>query len=727
MADTVEELLVKISADVTDLKAGMEAGAGHVKVAGEHVNRAGKEMEMSLEGVKHAVEGLRASFQGLVAGEIAELIKRSLDYSESLQTMSKTLGISTDKLQEWHYVAVSAGMSTDAIDTGLRRLSISLGKAAEGGDAANAVFKRLHLDPQNFKDSDNAMTQVLTSLSKITDAGQRSALAMEIFGRQAGPKMAELAAEGVDELEKLRQAAHDVGAVMGEDMVNRAAAASKEVNQLGLVIKTQLNSALSELAPVLTAVIGILATSVHGWALLTAGVRDYFATVKDGMGDHEKLIALFTEQTRLQAMASLDKKTGAILGAYDKDIADLEKINKQIAGILDKKSALRTGGEGATVSTGREEELDKYTKERMAIIDKMHVDELNADTAAAEKHADIESKLNVKMHELKSQQFKDSADFLDKQKSLLASTEQDELALLKAAEAEKIKAINAAAKQAADAVAKTPGLNPKQIADEQAKIERNAQQERTNLTRKGEEERLKIVQDFNERRVKDELKNIEAGHKHLEQSLHEAAKIHKSFADDDFKRRGQELERTRDAKLMEATINQKGEEEILAIWQDYRNAKDQLDDETNQATLDMASQTFSGLSALMNVHNRKLFEIGKIAAISNAVLAMYTNISNTIKSGPGFPWNVALIAGAVAQGVSNIAAIKSTQYGSGATSSPGGGVGAATAPASGRPSGPNTYISLPAGQNFYSGDMIRELITQINQAQGDGSRITVVS
>src|SRR5690606_257177 len=90
------------------------------------------------------------------------------------------------------------------------------------------------------------------------------------------------------------------------------------------------------------------------------------------------------------------------------------------------------------------------------------------------------------------------------------------------------------------------------------------------------------------------------------------------------------------------------------------------------AALGGMSMMFGGLSSLMNTGNKKLFDIGKKAAVANAVVQGYLAIQNVLATVP-YPFNIAAAAGmAVTTGV-NIANIKAQQFGGGGTvSAPGG-------------------------------------------------------
>lgn len=80
-----------------------------------------------------------------------------------------------------------------------------------------------------------------------------------------------------------------------------------------------------------------------------------------------------------------------------------------------------------------------------------------------------------------------------------------------------------------------------------------------------------------------------------------------------------------------------------------------------QQKIDALGTTFGALSTLMNTGSRKLFEIGKVAAISNSIVSTYAGATKALELG----WPLGPIAaGAITvAGMANVASIGSTSFG----------------------------------------------------------------
>lgn len=97
-------------------------------------------------------------------------------------------------------------------------------------------------------------------------------------------------------------------------------------------------------------------------------------------------------------------------------------------------------------------------------------------------------------------------------------------------------------------------------------------------------------------------------------------------------------------------------DERVAIAKEEADKKKELDDQRLQAT----GQLFGNLATLMQTENRKLFEIGKAAAIAQAIVNTATAITNALAV-PPYPLGLALASTAGIAGAVQIAAIQNQQ------------------------------------------------------------------
>ena len=205
-----------------------------------------------------------------------------------------------------------------------------------------------------------------------------------------------------------------------------------------------------------------------------------------------------------------------------------------------------------------------------------------------------------------------------------------------------------------------------------------------------------------------------------------------------------ETERARYAEqLAELEAYEAAKSGAIKLWkadeikteEDMAAAKKAIDQASLKARLQVASSMMGNLSSLMDTENRKLFNIGKVAALAQATIDGYSAIQSSYAQGSkiGGPAVGAAFAAtaAIATGV-QIARIASTSFGSGGTG----------APAAAASSNPNVNADQMVGGSgggaqqervfrlegldpgaLYTGDQLMKLADSLVELQNDGYRL----
>lgn len=184
-------------------------------------------------------------------------------YADTIDGLSMRTGIATDTIQKLEYVCISADIEFGVIQGSLRKLTKSMDDAKGGtGDAATA-FKTLKLSVTGIngelKDSETMFYEVIDALSQVRNETERDALAMSIFGKSATELngMIELTSTGIKNLSK---EAENLGIIMSEEDIAKAAAFNDQLKVLEKVLSTTAMKAGMEIIPVLTTLVNIIAS-----------------------------------------------------------------------------------------------------------------------------------------------------------------------------------------------------------------------------------------------------------------------------------------------------------------------------------------------------------------------------------------------------------------------------------------------------------------------------------
>lgn len=133
---------------------------------------------------------------------------------------AQSVGLSTEALQEYQYAAELSGLENETMNMSLVKLSRTMLEAKDGTETAVATFNRLNIKvtDSNGKllSSDAVLTQVADRFKVMKDGTEKSALAMELFGR-SGARLIPLLNSGSIGINELRQEARALGFVMSEE------------------------------------------------------------------------------------------------------------------------------------------------------------------------------------------------------------------------------------------------------------------------------------------------------------------------------------------------------------------------------------------------------------------------------------------------------------------------------------------------------------------------------
>lgn len=177
---------------------------------------------------------------------------------------------------------------------------------------------------------------------------------------------------------------------------------------------------------------------------------------------------------------------------------------------------------------------------------------------------------------------------------------------------------------------------------------------------------------------------------------------------------------------LEKSLVEKHQGELVKIAEDAAAKEKRIEDQKRAVKMNALSSTFSSLSSLMNSESKKLFEIGKAAAVASAIVDGFAAVQKTMASVP-YPFNVPLAAAQAAASAVQVQGIMSTKFGSTGTgqSFSGGQVVNNTATQQQQPEQRNISISVAGGGYGSIDDFARNLIPALNEAAGDGVNYTM--
>lgn len=205
--------------------------------------------------------------QGVVGG--------ALDSADALSNLGLQTGMSTKALQEFNYIGAGVGVTAGEIGTAMRRLQSSI---AGGGDEVVTLMNKLQLSMSELRTQapEVQFERILKAIDALPTPAERSAAAVKLLGR-AGTMILPLAKD----FDVLRARAHDVGAVLGDDVVRAVDDAGDAMDRLG-VTTSKLKDAIGSAFvghPVVKAVIVEVEDAVGSLAAAVARASEPWKTL----------------------------------------------------------------------------------------------------------------------------------------------------------------------------------------------------------------------------------------------------------------------------------------------------------------------------------------------------------------------------------------------------------------------------------------------------------------
>ena len=157
-----------------------------------------------------------------VADGLWSVANAAAQAGDKIDKQSQSLGMSRKAYQEWEYILSQSGASIDSMGVSMKTLNSAI---LEGSDDTRQALSKLHLSTTELKhmSQEDAFKKVVEAFQKIPAGAQKSALAVQLFGRN-GQELLPLLNSSAESIDELRRQANELGLVMSDEDVNAAVA-----------------------------------------------------------------------------------------------------------------------------------------------------------------------------------------------------------------------------------------------------------------------------------------------------------------------------------------------------------------------------------------------------------------------------------------------------------------------------------------------------------------------
>lgn len=205
--------------------------------------------------VTRRINGLKSAFVGLGAavgiGGITAFVKSQVDAADKIGKLSTQLGISTEALSQYQFVAEQTGVEFDTFTTALQRLTRRISDAASGTGPAIDALNELGLSAQALEglSLEDQFEAIARQFENVKGSSDRVRLAFSLFDSE-GVRLLRTLDQGAGGIRGLREEADELGLTLTNLDTSRAAAVADAFNRIENIARSLARNLAFELLPI---------------------------------------------------------------------------------------------------------------------------------------------------------------------------------------------------------------------------------------------------------------------------------------------------------------------------------------------------------------------------------------------------------------------------------------------------------------------------------------------
>lgn len=205
------------------------------------------------------VSGIIQTFAGAAVVSIAvdafkamrdeqiQLTKAGLEFQDSLSRQADNLGINTRAMAAFTVVEARADMASGSLAASLAKMQQYIQGATKWGSEADKTLRDLGISIAEIAaaGADDQFRIIADAIAKVANAGERSALAMEVFGKQ-GKELVSTISAGRQAFDDAAEAAEKYGIALSKADAARVNLANNKIKESELIaegMKSQVAAA----------------------------------------------------------------------------------------------------------------------------------------------------------------------------------------------------------------------------------------------------------------------------------------------------------------------------------------------------------------------------------------------------------------------------------------------------------------------------------------------------
>lgn len=315
----------KLKKDLADAERDLKQATGQMEA---DANRSAQGISGGMNKIGAAI-GAVIGFATAAAVAMLALGKASFEAAAKIDDASRRIGVSTDVLQEFEYVARRTGGATQDAEAAIDSFGKKLSSAAAGLSKADLdAFKALGFnqdDLRRFKSVEEALDATTDRISDLGLETDRLAAATKVgLGAMSGAFR-----QGGDAIADYRDEAHEAGEVMEADLIVKGARAQEQLEHLSRVVGVEVAESFVQLSDEIIGFTNSLAGALDKFNELLASYnrwKERASFTGDMFDDTERRALMFGTPGAFFAVGRNRLRAGGrvLSGEQDQRAADYE-------------------------------------------------------------------------------------------------------------------------------------------------------------------------------------------------------------------------------------------------------------------------------------------------------------------------------------------------------------------------------------------------------------------
>jgi hypothetical protein len=217
--------------------------------------KAQKQIEQRMQRVAKSIDaGFRVAAAALAAvgGALAVGVRNAINQADALDEMSQRSGIAVETLSRLQLAAKAGAIEMETLEKSVGRLAVRQQEYAEGNKDVVALFDALGVKAVdaagNLRGAEDVLTDLSAVFSTLPDGAQKTALAIEMFGK-AGQQLIPFLNLGPDRLRELNDQADRLGVTLSSETAAAASQFNDELELLQAGVTGVAQAVAAELLP----------------------------------------------------------------------------------------------------------------------------------------------------------------------------------------------------------------------------------------------------------------------------------------------------------------------------------------------------------------------------------------------------------------------------------------------------------------------------------------------